>query len=73
MSALALRRTKDTVVDGRRVVELPEKTVHRVPVALSAADREIYSRWEAHGALGSARTALTFLLRELSRRKYTGP
>ncbi len=63
MSALALRRTKDTVVDGRRVVELPEKTVHRVPVALSVADRAVYGRWEAHGAPRFARIALARLPR----------
>lgn len=50
MGAIALRRTKESSVDGKRLVQLPEKTVHIVPVTLSDADRAVYSRWEAHGA-----------------------
>ncbi len=50
MSAIALRRTKESSVDGRRLVELPEKTVHMVPVTLSSADRAVYSHWESYGA-----------------------
>lgn len=50
MGAIALRRSKDTVMGGKKVVDLPEKTVHRVPVTLSGAERAVYSRWEVHGA-----------------------
>ena len=49
MGAIAVRRTKESSVDGKRLVELPEKTVHMVPVTLSSADRAVYSRWESYG------------------------
>ncbi len=53
MAKLALRRTKDTKVEGGKpVVELPPKHINEVKVTLSAQHREIYNRWEQAGAEG---------------------
>ena len=50
MATLALRRTKDTRVEGGKpVVELPPKHINEVKVTLSAGHREKYERWEQAG------------------------
>lgn len=52
MARLALRRTKETRVEGGRpVVELPPKHINEVKVTLSADHREKYNRWEQAGEL----------------------
>ena len=49
---LALRRTKETRVEGGRpVIELPPKHINQVKVTLSAARREKYTCWEQAGEL----------------------
>lgn len=49
MGAIALRRTKQQQVDGRPLVELPQKTVYRVVVKLDPASRAKYTRWQEAG------------------------
>lgn len=49
VGSLALRRTKDTVRNGHRLVELPPRNVNIVPVVLSAAEQAKYKRWEEAG------------------------
>lgn len=52
MARLALRRTKETKVEGGKpVVELPPKHINEVKVTLSAQHREKYNRWEQAGGL----------------------
>lgn len=49
MKAIALRRTKDMQVDGKRLVELPRKTISMHYVDLSPEDREVYDKVEEIG------------------------
>ena len=49
MGTIALRRTKDLMVNGRPLVALPSKTVQIVRVNLSPEDRLRYERLETEG------------------------
>ncbi|KAJ7555457.1 hypothetical protein O6H91_05G038800 [Diphasiastrum complanatum] len=49
MSAIALRRTKETQIDGHRLVELPPKVVTVYPVELSSEHRRVYDQMELKG------------------------
>ncbi|KAG0623190.1 hypothetical protein M758_3G155200 [Ceratodon purpureus] len=49
IKAIALRRTKDMQVDGRRLVELPRKTISMHYVELTPEDRELYDKVEENG------------------------
>jgi len=44
MHSIAMRRTKDMLVNGRPLVVLPKKTVQIVKVALDKEDRVKYDR-----------------------------
>ena len=44
MHSIAMRRTKDMLVNGRPLVVLPKKTVQIVKVALDKDDRVKYDR-----------------------------
>ena len=50
MARLALRRTKESRVEGGKpVVELPPKHINEVKVTLSTEHRAKYDRWEQAG------------------------
>lgn len=49
IKAIALRRTKNMQVDGRRLVELPSKTISLHSVELTPEDRELYDKVEENG------------------------
>lgn len=49
IKAIALRRTKDMQVDGKRLVELPRKTISMHYVELTPEDRELYDKVEESG------------------------
>ena len=44
MHFIAMRRTKDMIVNGRPLVSLPKKTIKIVKVDLDKDDREKYDR-----------------------------
>ncbi|XP_062596908.1 helicase-like transcription factor isoform X2 [Saccostrea cucullata] len=44
MSSIALRRTKGTKIDGKRLVDLPEKTVQIKYIEFSKWEKDIYDR-----------------------------
>ncbi|TFY75227.1 hypothetical protein EWM64_g8785 [Hericium alpestre] len=46
-AAVLLRRKKDSMLDGKRLVELPPKSVELVRLEFTAEEREIYSMVEA--------------------------
>lgn len=47
--SLALRRTKETKRDGRRLVSLPSKQIYEVTVQFTDEGREKYHRWKDAG------------------------
>eukprot|EP00249_Psilotum_nudum_P023028 c28730_g1_i2 orf=268-2055(+) len=49
MMTIALRRSKDMRIDGKRLVDLPQKTVSIYNVELSPEDRELYDKVEWEG------------------------
>lgn len=49
LNTVALRRSKEQEVNGRRLVQLPPKAVHLVRVRLSREERLKYERWEDAG------------------------
>lgn len=42
MTTFLLRRKKDTELDGRRLIGLPEKKIDLIKLEFSAEEREIY-------------------------------
>lgn len=42
MATFLLRRKKDTELDGRRLIELPKKTVDLIKLEFSVEERDIY-------------------------------
>ncbi|KAF8804469.1 hypothetical protein BYT27DRAFT_7243611 [Phlegmacium glaucopus] len=47
MATFLLRRKKDTELDGRRLIELPEKKIDLIKLEFSEEEREIYKMVEA--------------------------
>lgn len=43
ITTFLLRRMKDSLLDGKRLIELPDKTVSLVKLEFSAEEREIYT------------------------------
>ncbi|KAJ3239466.1 hypothetical protein HDU81_005909 [Chytriomyces hyalinus] len=46
LKAICLRRTKNSTLDGKPIISLPEKTVELVEVAFTPAEREFYKSLE---------------------------
>ncbi|TPX76970.1 hypothetical protein CcCBS67573_g01768 [Chytriomyces confervae] len=46
LKAICLRRTKNSTLDGKPIISLPEKTVELVEVAFTSAEREFYKSLE---------------------------
>ena len=42
LTSFLLRRTKDSLLDGKRLIELPEKTISLVKLEFSDEESEIY-------------------------------
>ena len=51
MRSIALRRTKTQQVDGRPLVELPDRQVFIQPVELSLEERKLYDSMAKEGRL----------------------
>lgn len=51
MSAIALRRMKTTLVDGKPMVDLPSKTIQIEHVKLSDDERKTYEAMQNEGRL----------------------
>ncbi|XP_024518098.1 putative SWI/SNF-related matrix-associated actin-dependent regulator of chromatin subfamily A member 3-like 1 [Selaginella moellendorffii] len=49
MSSISLRRTKETKVNGKKLVDLPPKIITVFPVDLSPEDRSLYDKMEKDG------------------------
>ena len=47
MNTFLLRRKKDSMLDGKKLIELPEKEVKLVKLEFSKEEREIYQMVEA--------------------------
>ena len=47
MLTFLLRRKKDSMLDGKRLIELPEKEVKLIKLEFSKEEREIYQMVEA--------------------------
>ena len=47
MNTFLLRRKKDSMLDGKRLIELPEKEIKLIKLEFSKEEREIYQMVEA--------------------------
>jgi len=51
MGSIAMRRTKTQQVDGKPLVELPDRQVYVQPVELSLEERKLYDSMTKEGKL----------------------
>lgn len=51
MGAIAMRRTKNQMVDGKPIVELPERNVYVEHVKLSEEERSLYDAMQNEGKI----------------------
>ncbi|KAF8906844.1 SNF2 family N-terminal domain-containing protein [Gymnopilus junonius] len=65
MNAFLLRRKKDSMLDGEKLVDLPPKKVELVKLEFSEEEREVYNMVEARSQLSSTATSRRHRLEEL--------
>ncbi len=63
MRAIAMRRMKTTIVDGKPLVDLPKKTVQLETLEFSKEERKVYDTMQKDGRIIISRSDILFMLK----------